>query len=196
MPFNLNDVDFDAIIFDCDGTIADNMPLHFEAWAYSLKINGAKFSLTKKMILDNAGKGIREIVQIFNKQFSDTLVPEEVAAEKDKYFDTHRHKIKLIPEIAKVIETYRGKCPMAVASGSRTSSVNRTLDGLGIRDWFDPIVTVDDVARGKPAPDMFLLAAEKMGVAPERCVVFEDGDLGIQAAASCNMPYFRVRSRL
>jgi len=194
--YDLTTHPFKAIIFDCDGTLADNMPLHYAAWEYALQQNGATMKLTPDLILQHAGKGILDIVPIFNETYGQQLVPERVAEAKDEYFEQHHETIKPIPEVMEVVLRYRGSVPMAVASGSRTKSVRRTLKHLGIMDWFEPIISVDDVASGKPAPDMFLLAANQMGVTPGDCVVFEDGELGIQAAEACGMKWYRVKSRL
>ena len=194
--FDLSDYRFDAIVFDCDGTLADNMPLHYEAWKYGLEKNGASFEVTPQMILSNAGKGIHDIVGIFNREYGDHLDAGQVALTKDEYFEMHHHAIEPIPEVMEVVNLYKGKVPMAVASGSRSKSVMRTLTHLGIAELFYPIVSVDDVKHGKPAPDMFLMAAEEMGIEPDRCLVFEDGELGIQAAEACGMPWIRVESRL
>ena len=193
---DLSGFEFDAIIFDCDGTLADNMPLHFQAWKYAVEKNGASFILTPEMILKNAGKGMHEVIGILNREFGDHLEASKIAAAKDEYFEIHHMNVEPIPEVMEVVNRYKGKIPMSVASGSRTVSVKRTLEHLGIEGLFCPIVTVDDVEHGKPAPDMFLKAAGGMGVAPERCIVFEDGELGIQAAKACGMAWIRVESRL
>lgn len=194
--FDLSKTDYQAIIFDCDGTIADNMPLHFAAWSQALQLNGAKFELTPDMILSRAGMGLSEIVAEFNLKFDQSLIPEKIAHAKDDYFYSRLEQIEAIPEVLDVFHSHKGKIPMAVASGSRRKSVRRTLNQLGLYESFDAIVTVDDVKQGKPSPDMFLLAAERMGISPEQCIVFEDGELGIQAAEACGMHWYRVKSRL
>ena len=85
---------------------------------------------------------------------------------------------------------------MAVASGSDAGIVRDSLKAIGIHDWFETVITPVDVARGKPAPDMFLLAAERMGVDPAKCLVFEDGQLGIEAAKAAGMAWVYVPTDL
>jgi HAD superfamily hydrolase (TIGR01509 family) len=114
-------------------------------------------------------------------------MPEAVEASKLAWFLAHHHKIKPVQAVVDIALAHAGRKPMAVASGSDAEIVVQGLQAIGILELFQTIITPVDVARGKPAPDMFLLAANRMGVAPERCLVFEDGLLGIQAAEAAGM---------
>lgn len=185
--------DFDAFIFDCDGTLIDSMPLHLEAWRAALNDHGfPPADFTDKMHHDLAGMPGPAIVRLMNEQFGTALPPEAVEAAKLEWYLAHHHAIRPVDAVVEIANAHRGRKPMAVASGSDAEIVRQGLEAIGILDWFQTIVTPADVARGKPAPDMFLLAAERLGVKPERCLVFEDGLLGIKAADAAGMAHVFV----
>jgi HAD superfamily hydrolase (TIGR01509 family) len=101
--------------------------------------------------------------------------------------------IKEIQAIAEIVRTHYGKVPMAVASGGERSVLEATLDSIKLRNFFGTIVSIDDVERGKPEPDIFLLASQRLGVAPEDCIVYEDSDGGLEAARRAGMRSIDVR---
>ena len=180
--------DFDAYIFDCDGTLIDSMPLHLHAWRAALELHGfPPEQFTEKMHYDFAGMPGPAIVRQLNDGFGTTLAPEAVEASKLKWYLAHHHTIKPVQSVVDIALAQAGRKPMAVASGSDAEIVVQGLEAIGILGLFQTIITPVDVARGKPAPDMFLLAADRMGVPPGRCLVFEDGLLGIQAAEAAGM---------
>jgi HAD superfamily hydrolase (TIGR01509 family) len=102
--------------------------------------------------------------------------------------------LKVIPEVLEHIEAQYGRIPFAVVSGGRRGSVVRSLTAVGLIDKFPVIVGAGEYKNSKPAPDPFLLAAERLGVAPKDCLVFEDTDLGIQAATAAGMASVLVPS--
>ena len=116
-------------------------------------------------------------------------IPEAVVAHKLSGFARLMHQVETVPAVVEIARSKHGHFPLAVVSGSEAPHVHECLRRTGIADLFDTVVTPADVApgRGKPAPDMFLLAAERLGVAPELCVVFEDGQSGIDAAHAAGM---------
>lgn len=180
--------DFDAYIFDCDGTLIDSMPLHLHAWRAALEQHGfPPEQFTEKMHYDYAGMPGPAIVRLLNEGFGTTLMPEAVEASKLAWYLAHHHQIKPVQTVVDIALAHAGRKPMAVASGSDAEIVIQGLEAIGILELFQTIITPVDVARGKPAPDMFLLAANRLGVPPERCLVFEDGLLGIQAAEAAGM---------
>ena len=193
---NLSNYSFKALIFDCDGTIADTMPLHYLSWVYAFNKNRARFPFSKQDLMSMAGVGLHDTIEYLNKKHAEFLDPITVAADKERYYVEHLEQVGIIPEVGEVIRDYEGKLPMAVASGSHRETVIKTLDRIGLTSKFDAIVTQDDVKNGKPAPDLFLLAAEKMGVEPTDCIVFEDSELGIQAAKTAGMSSVKIESRL
>jgi HAD superfamily hydrolase (TIGR01509 family) len=179
------------LIFDCDGTLADTMPAHFVAWVTALRAHGA--DLSEELFYASAGKPTRTIIEDLNKEFGYDLDVEAVYEEKEGLYLSVIDSVKEIRAVVDVARANLGKVPMGVASGGTHVVVDSTLSALGITSLFDVVVGADDVLHGKPAPDMFLLAAERMGIAPEDCVVYEDGEPGIVAARAAGMRVVDVR---
>ena len=187
--------EFDAFIFDCDGTLIDSMPLHLNAWRAALDQHGfPPDQFTEKMHHDFAGMPGPAIVTVLNGQFGVSLHPAAVEAAKLQWYLAHHDGVQPVAAVVDIARAHFGQKLMAVASGSDVEIVRQGLQAVGILDWFPIIITPVDVARGKPAPDMFLLAASRLGVKPERCLVFEDGILGIQAAEAAGMAHVFVPS--
>ena len=179
---------WEAYIFDCDGTLIDSMPLHLTAWRAALSAHGfPPEQFTWTMHHEFAGMPGAAIVRVLNERFGTELPPEQVEADKVAWYMAHHHEVQPLEAVVDVARAARGRLPMAVASGSDEAIVRSSLEGAGILEWFQTVITPSDVARGKPAPDMFLLAASRLGVAPERCLVFEDGKLGVDAARAAGM---------
>jgi beta-phosphoglucomutase-like phosphatase (HAD superfamily) len=184
---------FSAYIFDCDGTLVDSMPLHLHAWRFALGLHGfppEKF--TNEMHHGYAGMPGPAIVRQLNASFGCDLPPEQVEIDKVKWYMDHHSGVRGIEPVVEIARAAHGKLPMAVASGSDAHIVHDSLKAIGIHDLFETIITPVDVLLGKPAPDMFLLAAKRMGVTPAECLVFEDGKLGIDAAKAAGMQYVVV----
>jgi HAD superfamily hydrolase (TIGR01509 family) len=118
---------------------------------------------------------------------------EAMVFEKEQGFLTFLEAITPIEPVLAVAAAYRGKLPLAVASGGYRDIITRTLDRLAVRDWFDAMVTAEDTARHKPEPDVFLEAARRLGANPAGCVVFEDTDIGLEAARRARMRSVDVR---
>jgi len=190
MKLKLPDGTFRAYLFDCDGTIADSMPLHYIAWKKAL----AEWNCTYEegLFYSWGGKPVREIIADLNAMQGLNMPVESLAERKEGYYLEQLPNLKVIPEVLEYIEAQHGRIPLAVVSGSRRSSVTGSLGILGLLDKFDTIVAAEDYKNGKPAPDCFLLAAERLGVAPADCLVFEDTDLGIQAATAAGMASVKV----
>jgi beta-phosphoglucomutase-like phosphatase (HAD superfamily) len=187
--------EYDGYIFDCDGTLVDSMPVHYLAWIKSLRQNGATFEFTEEQFYSYAGIKEQDIVKLLNRQHGTNIDPETVAEGKCQLLFDYVPSLKPVGAVVDVARQMLGKKPMSVASGSPHYIVEMFLKQIGILDWFPVIVTPEDVPRGKPAPDMFLLAAEKMGVLPSKCLVFEDGRSGIEAAEAAEMPWVFVPRR-
>ncbi len=180
-----------ALIFDCDGTLADSMPLHMKAWEHAITLMGGRWDLN----FFSAQKGMPEerIVGVYNSKFGTALDPVDVVRIKHKFFQSHAIKFEPIPHVINVVEKYHGILPMAVASGGIRRNVDLELESLHIEDYFKVILTADDNISPKPAPDLFLEAAKRLGIARELCQVFEDGDLGLEAARKAGMLATDVR---
>lgn len=183
------DYPFRAYIFDCDGTLVDSMPRHYEAWLASLKLHNAPFDFTEEFFYARAGVREQDVVAELNAQYGSTVDPDAVAASKVEMFLKIIPQMEAIKPVADFARSLEGKAPMAVASGSEEIIVRGCLAASGLLHLFPVIVTPANVKRGKPAPDMFLLAAEQMGVEPKDCLVLEDGQAGIVAAEAAGMQW-------
>ncbi|MDD5199436.1 MAG: HAD family phosphatase [Terrimicrobiaceae bacterium] len=189
-PLAIPDHPFKAYIFDCDGTIADTMPAHFRAWTRAMNELGGTFP--EDLFYSWGGVPTHVIVERLNKRFGTKLDIESTPRIKERYF------MELIPEVLPIepvvalVKQFHETAPMAVASGGHREVVVQTLDALGLTAYFDAIVAMEDVVHGKPAPDPFLEAARRLGVAPEACLVFEDSPTGIEAAKAAGMRYVLV----
>jgi beta-phosphoglucomutase family hydrolase len=181
---------FHAYLFDCDGTIVDSMPLHYNAWKKSLAEWNCEFE--EHLFYSWGGMPVLEIIAALNQRNGLNMPVHEVATRKESLFHQQLHQIKAIPEVLEHIEAQHGRIPFAVVSGSRRSSVVGSLTTLNLLDKFDTIVSAEDYTNAKPAPDAFLLAAHRLGVAPQHCLVFEDTELGVQAAVAAGMAFVKV----
>lgn len=179
--------DFAAFIFDCDGTLVDSMPIHYVAWCESLRLHHAPFEFTEDYFYSQAGVREQDTVIELNRLHGTSIDPNSVARVKFDIFHQRIPEVKTVPPVAAVAREWHGRLPMSVASGSEAETVEACLTSTGLIQLFQTIITPRDVKRGKPAPDMFLLAAERMGVRPEDCLVFEDGNSGVQAAKAAGM---------
>lgn len=188
---------YKGYIFDCDGTLADSMPLHLEAWNAGLRAAQAPFVLDSKGFMNVAGMAMQQTIDHWNEEHATKIDIAVVMAAKTQHFRAHQdERIKPIePVVAYAREMAEQGLPLSVASGGNRIDVNHTLELIGVADLFQVVVTADDVRIAKPAPDIFLLAAERMGVDPRGCVVFEDSDLGIQAAETAGMDWVRIPPR-
>ncbi len=180
-----------GLVFDCDGTIADTMPLHYKAWSAALGQYGHDFP--EAMFYDMAGIPTVRILEILNERHGYTLPVQESAELKERLFVEMIPQVVAIEPVLKVIMEYNGKLPMAVATGATRAICLKTLDALGLLHRFAAVVTADEVQHGKPAPDIFLEAARQIGIPANLCYAFEDADLGIQSATAAGMTVVDVR---
>ncbi len=186
--FTLPTREYAAYIFDCDGTLADSMPLHQRAWIHALRKYGATFEFGWELFMSRAGKTIELTVSELNSEFGTALDPALVAAAQRAEYDALALGVQPIDEVcAFARERAAAGCPISVASGGDAVTVHRTLRAIGVAELFPVVVTAEEVQRGKPAPDLFLLAAQRMGVRAADCLVFEDSLLGITAAEAAGM---------
>lgn len=183
-----------ALIFDCDGTIADTMPLHWEAWREVAVRHGFKFAEPRFYAL--AGIPSRDIVRTLNAEQGLNLDPLAVAKDKEDAYLARLEHIGPIELVTDIARAHHGRLPMAVASGGSRRVIERVLAHLGIRSLFQAVVTNEDVTRQKPAPDIFLEAARRLGVAPHDCQAYEDAELGLAAIRAAGMEAVDVRELL
>lgn len=182
---------FSAIIFDCDGTLADTMPTHFDAWLTALRSFGA--DMTETEFYGWAGVPTDGIIQALNERYGYNLDVRQTHSVKEQRYKELVKSVREIEAVTDIVRRYHGKVPLAVASGGTRDIVDATLTAVGLIAYFDVIVAADDVVNGKPSPDIFLLAAEKMGVDAADCVVYEDGEPGIKGAKAAGMRVVDVR---
>jgi HAD superfamily hydrolase (TIGR01509 family) len=181
---------FDAYLFDCDGTIVDSMPLHYVAWKRALAEWNCTFD--EQLFYALGGTPTREIVSLLNKRQGLSMPPEAVANRKEDLYYEQFSQLTAIPDVVEHIENQFGKIPFAVVSGGTRASVSASLRTVKLLDKFDVLVCADDYTRAKPDPEGYLLAAEKIGIAPQSCLVFEDTDMGIQAADAAGMASVKI----
>lgn len=190
MKLDIPDRAFGGYIFDCDGTIADNMPLHYRAWSMAMADFGGEYP--EELFYAWGGRPTTVIVGLLNEKYGLALDVDETVRRKEKYYLGLIPEVVPVPEVLGIVKSIHGTVPLSVASGGHRELVETTLDVLGIRDLFQAIVCAEDYKRGKPHPEPFLLAAKLMSVPPEDCVVFEDSPIGIEAAKAANMAWVHV----
>jgi HAD superfamily hydrolase (TIGR01509 family) len=177
-------------VFDCDGTLADSMPVHYYAWTSTVQKHGGQ--IPEALFYQLGGWPSRKIVAHLNELFGTSLDPSTVADEKEHFYVEHISTIQPIPEVAAFARKVASFAQVSVASGGVLPVVIRTLQAIGLKELFSVIVTSEQVKHGKPAPDMFLEAARRMAVAPGDCLVLEDSPAGFEAARAAGMDYAAV----
>ena len=181
-----------GLIFDCDGTLVDSMPLHMRAWEYALGKTQSVWD--REFFFSKAGMEEKEIVDLYNRNFGVALDRTGIVRLKHEYFQSHPEEFKPIQSVVDVALVHKGRLPMAIASGSTRENVLLELQTIGIIDLFDIILTANDAIAPKPSPDIFLEAARRIGVPAQLCQVFEDGDLGLEAARLAGMLATDIRA--
>ena len=183
---------FDAVIFDLDGTLVDSMGVHFTAWCEALAKHGAANVFPEDVFYAMGGRPTKDIVEELNGELGLKLDAESVAVDKRNAFLENIDQVTINEEVVNYARSIRGKMPIAIATGGTRLVVEKTLQAIGLSDLFDEVVTANDVKCGKPAPDVFLEAAARIEIEPERCLVFEDAPAGIMAAQSAGMEVVSV----
>ncbi len=176
-----------AVIWDMDGVIADTSPYHLKGWQIVLRKRGLNY--TEEDFQRNTGKRNDSIAKIVLGE--KTPQPEIMAIvnEKDEAFrQLMGQKIRPFPGVLKLITSLKEHgFKIAIASAAPMENIRLITRHLKIADCFDAIVSSWEVSRGKPDPQIFLLAAEKLGVAAERCIVIEDAIAGVTASRRAGM---------
>jgi beta-phosphoglucomutase-like phosphatase (HAD superfamily) len=181
-----------GLIFDCDGTLADTMPAHYRAWTSMLEPHGIPFPEAR--FYSMGGMPTAQIIRVLAAEARVLVADvEAMVAEKERLFLQRLDVLVPIVPVVAIAAAHRGRLPMAVASGGYRDVVARTLERLGLRDWFAAMVTAEDTVRHKPEPDVFLEAARRIGVAANACAVFEDTGIGLEAARRAGMLAVDVR---
>lgn len=174
-----------ALIFDLDGTLANTMPIHYIAWKNAAAKYGIDFTI--EVFMQLAGIPLYRTVEKLNEMFGKNIDPREMGDIKEAEFEANMHLTPEIKPVTDLVRQWHGKLPMAVGTGGSRRLSLKTLEIIGLKGYFDILVTSEDVSEFKPHPMTFLRCAELMGVAPSDCEVFEDGVLGFQAARTAGM---------
>jgi HAD superfamily hydrolase (TIGR01509 family) len=190
MKLKLPEGVFNAYLFDCDGTIVDSMPLHYLAWKQTLAERGCVFE--EDLFYAWGGMPVSEIIATLSKQQGIAIPLDQVTLRKEQLYYDELTEVKAVPEVLEHIEASYGVIPFAVVSGSTRESVTMSLEALHLLDRFETLVCAGDYTRSKPDPEPFLIAAERLGVAPADCLVFEDAEMGIQAATAAGMASVKI----
>jgi len=182
---------FKAFLYDCDGTLADNMGAHKETY---IKVAADKgYTITGEIIDELAGWPVIKVVEEINKKYGSSFDPQGFKDQKYKLFleEYIQHTLPVV-HVVDHLKAHAGKVRIAVVSGSGREAVSRTLDVLGISHLVEVMVCAGETEKGKPFADPFLKAAELLGVAPADCLVFEDGEAGTIAAEAAGMKWVRI----
>jgi HAD superfamily hydrolase (TIGR01509 family) len=174
-----------ALIFDLDGTLADTMPVHF--WAYKNILIEYGIDFTPELFATLAGIPAVGTIEKLNEQFGTQMDVEKVGHFKEAEYEKIMHKMKPVEPVEKLMKDWYRKLPMAVGTGGYKRLAWKTMQLLGFDNYISILVSAEDVQRPKPHPDTFLKCAELLGVAPQFCQVFEDGEPGMQAAKAAGM---------
>ena len=180
-----------GLIFDIDGTLVDTMPIHYKA--SQIICNSYGFDFPLDFFYKSAGTPTIKVFQMLIANKGLNLDGEKLGIEKDKKYLQLLTEVKPLQPVYDVALAYMDKLPIALGTGATREVAYRTLEAAGLKGQFPIVITADDVLHGKPAPDTFLLCAQKIGIAPDFCQVFEDGDQGITAAITAKMMVTDIR---
>ena len=189
--------DFAGYIFDLDGTLVDTMPLHYRAWDTAMRAVGLSAPLDEELFYSLGGVPTKRVAELIAEHYGLRIDPHKVFDHKEALFVELQKDAKLIEPVVEFARRVALTHPVSIASGGPRVIVRGMLELTGLASLFsyERVITPEDVEHGKPAPDMFLLAAKRMGVAPEKCLVFEDAEPGMRAAEAAGMQWVRVPSR-
>ena len=182
---------YSGLIFDCDGTLTDSMPLHFIAWHETMNRYGIDF--TEERFYALGGMRTEKIIGLLAEEHGIEIDVPAASAQKEAAFLTHLDKLQPREDICQIARDHAGKIPLAVASGGERDIVVAQLKRIGLTEIFPVVVAAEDTELHKPHPDVFLEAARRLGVDPTGCLVYEDSPLGFQAAEAAGMQYVDVR---
>jgi len=185
---------YDGLVFDMDGTLADTMPTHYIAWSRSMAAHGIDFPETRFYSL--GGVPAVPIINMLAQEHGLSVNAEEIAEAKEKLFLDLIGEVQPVVPVKAIAQFHREHIPMAIATGSETWVAEKILKALGIHEWFGAVVGADQIANPKPAPDVYLKAAELIGVDPKRCHAFEDTALGMESARNAGMTVVDIHTLL
>lgn len=183
---------FGALLFDCDGTLAETADLHHFAVAAAIRKLG--YEMPKEWYLERTGLNLELLLQEFKAVCGRVIRRDEIAPLEERLFQENLGMIREVEAVVELARRYSGKIPMAVVSSSTHAMVLATLNALEIANLFSVVVTVESVAHPKPAPGGYLEAARLLKVEPTKCLALEDSEQGLEAARRAQMTAWDVRS--
>ncbi len=189
-PLPIPDRNFGAYLFDLDGTLADSMPLHLRSWRQATREAGGDFPAD--LFWAWGGIPLTRTVEMLNERFGWHLDPAATVHRKEQLYLAMLDEVKPVPAVLAHVMAAHGRLPLAIVSGSPRLTIARTLAQMGLGDRFDTVVGMEDYTHGKPAPEPFLTAAARLGVAPADCLVFEDAEAGFASARAAGMAFVKV----
>jgi len=189
MKLEIPDREFGGYIFDLDGTLIDSMPVHYRAWDAAMREVGIEGPLDEELFYSLGGVPTPIVAVKMAEYYGITVDADAVDRRKEALFASMMAEVEVIEEVVSFAREVAQRYPVAIATGGAVEVALPTIRNAGLSDLFAVVITPADVApgRGKPAPDMFLEAARRMGVPPEDCLVFEDAVPGIEAAKAAGM---------
>lgn len=182
---------YEGLIFDCDGTLTDSMPLHYLAWNETMTRHGIDFPEARFYAM--GGMPSEKIIAVLSSEQGVSVDVDLATEEKEANFIARIPGVERLAHVTEIAERHLDRVVMSVASGGMRDIVANQLRTIGVADWFPVLVGSEDTELHKPEPDVFLCAAERMGVDPKRCLVFEDSPLGFEAAERAGMDWVDVR---
>lgn len=184
-----------GLIFDCDGTLVDSLPLYREGWIAALE-DAIGQGVPPEWFHGHGGMSEHMVLDIVEARLGRSVNRDGIILQARDSMLRKLHVLREITVVADIARQYHGRLPMAVASNGSRQIVSACLRHLGLERLFDAIITIDDVDNPKPAPDMFLLAAGRLALAPASCLVFEDSREGMLAATRAGMAHVDVNTLL
>ena len=178
---------YKAFLFDLNGTMIDDMSYHIKAWHRILNDLGAEISM-ERMKAECYGKNDEILERIFPGRFTLEQKAKMSMDKEMQYQKEFRPSLKLIKGLGSFMErSEKAGIKMAIGSAAIMFNVDFVIDGLGIRHYFDALISADNVARSKPDPETWLTCARKLNTAPSECLVFEDSPKGVESAQNAGM---------
>ena len=186
--------DFAAYLFDLDGTLIDSMPVHLRAWSIAMQHAGLRVPFDADYFYSLGGVPTFDSAVLYGEHYGLSIDPHRVVEEKEQLYLRLLDEVRLIEPVAMFARRIAATHPVAVVTGGGPEIAFPALDATGLRDLFTVVITPEDVppGRGKPSPDMFLLAAARLGVDARQCLVFEDAVPGVEAATAAGMQVVRI----